>query len=50
MEQQGLRQEDLVECAPQGRISDILNGRRGISKEIAKCLGRRFRVHADVFL
>jgi HTH-type transcriptional regulator/antitoxin HigA len=50
MEQHGLKQDDLRDCAPQSRISDILNGRRTISKDIAKALGRRFHVHADVFL
>lgn len=50
MEQHGLKQSDLSDCAPQSRISDILNGKRPISKNIAKALARRFRVHADVFL
>ncbi len=50
MEQHGLKQEDLAACAPQGRISDILNGRPDISKDIAKKLARRFNVHADLFL
>jgi HTH-type transcriptional regulator/antitoxin HigA len=50
MEEHGLKQEDLVDCAPQSRISDILNGKRSISKEIAKKLARRFHVHADLFL
>jgi HTH-type transcriptional regulator/antitoxin HigA len=50
MDQHGLKQEDLADCATQGRISDILGGRRGISKEIAKKLARRFNVHADLFL
>lgn len=50
MEQHGLKQDDLGDCAPQGRISDILNGKRAISKDIAKALARRFHVHADVFL
>lgn len=50
MDGQGLRQEDLADCAPQGRISDILNGRRAISKGVAKALARRFGVRADVFL
>ncbi len=36
MAQHGLKQEDLADCAPQGRISDLLNGKRGISKDIAK--------------
>ena len=50
MEQHGLKQDDLGEIAPQGRISDILTGKRSISKEIAKKLAARFRVRADVFL
>ena len=50
MDQHDLKQEDLGACAPQGRISDILNGRRSISKEIAKRLAQRFHVRADVFL
>lgn len=50
MEQHGLKQEDLADCAPQSRISDILNGRRPVSKEIAKKLSKRFHVHADLFL
>ena len=49
MTQHGLKQEDLSDCAPQGRISDILNGKRGISKDIAKKLARRFNVRADLF-
>jgi HTH-type transcriptional regulator / antitoxin HigA len=50
MEEGGLKQEDLADVAPQHRISEILNGKRAISKEIAKKLVRRFNVHADVFL
>ena len=50
MEQHGLKQEDLADCAPQSRISNILNGNRSISKEIAKRLAHRFHIHADVFL
>lgn len=50
MEQHGLKQEDLGDCAPQSRISDILSGKRSISKEIAKRLAHRFNVRADVFL
>jgi HTH-type transcriptional regulator / antitoxin HigA len=46
MEQQGLKQADLADCAPQSRISEILNGKRTISKEIAK----RFRVSVDLFI
>lgn len=50
MEQHGLKQEDPIDCAPQGRISDILNGKRAISKDLAKRLARRFNVQADLFL
>lgn len=50
MEQQGLKQEDLSDCAPQGRISEILSGAREISKSQAKRLAQRFRVHAELFL
>lgn len=50
MDQQGLRQEDLGDCAPQSRISEILGGKRAISKEMAKRFARRFHVHADLFL
>jgi HTH-type transcriptional regulator/antitoxin HigA len=50
MDQHGLRQEDLLDCAPQSRISDILNRKRAISKAIAKRLAVRFHVRADLFL
>jgi HTH-type transcriptional regulator / antitoxin HigA len=50
IEQHGLRQEDLTDCAPQSRISDILSGKRSISKAIAKRFAQRFHVRADVFL
>ncbi len=50
MEQHGLKQEDLGDCAPQSRISDILSGKRSISKEIAKRFAHRFHVRADLFL
>jgi HTH-type transcriptional regulator/antitoxin HigA len=50
MDQHNLKQEDLADIAPQGRISDILSGKRTISKEIAKKLAQRFHVHADLFL
>ena len=50
LEQHGLKQDHLSDIAPQGRISDILAGKRSISKDIAKRLAKRFHVHADVFL
>jgi HTH-type transcriptional regulator/antitoxin HigA len=50
MTQHDLKQDDLADCAPQNRISDMLSGKRAISKEIAKRLAQRFNVRADVFL
>ena len=50
MDQHGLRQSDLADCAPQSRISDILAGKRGISKDIAKRLATRFHVNVGCFL
>lgn len=50
MDQHSLKQDELNDIAPQGRISDILAGKRSISKEIAKGLAKRFHVRADVFL
>ena len=50
MDQHALQQGELSDCAPQGRISDMLGGRRGISKAVAKALARRFKVSADIFL
>jgi len=50
MDQHGLKQEDLADCAPQSRISDILNGKRPVSKAIAKKLAGRFNVSAGLFI
>jgi HTH-type transcriptional regulator / antitoxin HigA len=50
MEQHGLSQSDLANCAPQSRISEILSGKREISKEIAKAFARRFNVPMSVFV
>jgi HTH-type transcriptional regulator / antitoxin HigA len=50
MEQQGLSQSDPADCAPQSRISEILNGRREISKDLAKALAKRFGVGVGVFV
>ena len=50
MDQHGLKQEDLADCASQGRISEMLNGKRAITKEVAKHLARRFHVSADLFI
>ena len=45
-----LKQSDLSEIASQGMISDILSGRRAISKALAKKMAARFQVSAGVFL
>ena len=50
MEQSGLKQQDLSDCAPQSRISEILNGKRAISTAIAKRFALRFGVPVGVFL
>jgi HTH-type transcriptional regulator / antitoxin HigA len=50
MDQHQLKQQDLSDCAPQGRISDMLSGKRAISKDVAKRLAARFHVRADLFL
>lgn len=50
MEQQGLTQSGLADCAPQSRISEILNGRREINKELAKSLAKRFCVGVGMFI
>ena len=50
MEQHGLKQTDLADCAPQSRISEILSGRRAVSKALAKRLAARFRVPMELFL
>ncbi len=50
MTEHGLKQTDLSGMASQGTISDILAGRRGISKALAKKLAARFHVSAAVLL
>jgi HTH-type transcriptional regulator / antitoxin HigA len=50
MDQQGLSQSDLADCAPQSRNSEILNGRREISKDLAKASAKRFGVDVGVFV
>lgn len=49
MEGHGVKQSDLPGIASQGAISDILSGRRGIGKALAKKLATRFQVTAAVF-
>ena len=52
MEQQGVSQYQLEQegVADQSTLSKILRAKRGISKELAKKLGRRFKVNPVVFL
>ena len=48
--QHGLKQGDLNNCAPQSRISEILAGKREISKAVVKQFAVRFGVPVAVFL
>ena len=51
MEQQGLKQKDLVDIfSSSGTISQVLNGAREISKSQAKALAAKFRVLAELFI
>ena len=51
MEASGTRQVDLVgTIGSSGVVSEIINGKRTISKAQAKILGERFRVSPSVFL
>ena len=50
MDEHGLSQCDLSGIASQGTISDILSGRRGISRALAKKMAAKFQVSAAVFL
>ncbi len=50
MTEYGLRQTDLAGIVSQGTISDILSGRREISKALAKKLAARFHLSAAVFV
>ena len=51
IEQNDLRQADLVEIfGSRGRVSEVVNGRRAISKAQAKALGEFFKVSPDLFI
>jgi len=51
MEQNDLRQADLVEIlGSRGRVSEVVNGRRAISKIQAKSLGEFFKVSPELFI
>lgn len=45
-----LKQKDLEDIASPALISDILAGRRDISKRLAKSLAERFHVHIGAFI
>ncbi len=51
MEQNDLRQADLVKIfGSRGRVSEVVNGKRAISKTQAKSLGEFFRVSPELFI
>ena len=51
IEKRGLKQVDLVPIfGSSGYVSDVVNGRRGISKAHAKALAEFFHVSADLFI
>jgi HTH-type transcriptional regulator / antitoxin HigA len=52
MEHSGLKQSDLAEImgASSGVISDIVNGKRTISKNQAKALGHKFKISPSLFI
>lgn len=51
MEQRDLKQADLVPVlGSRAQVSDLVNGKRGVSKAQAKKLAEYFRVSAELFL
>lgn len=50
LEENGMKPSDLWTVLPKSRVSEILSGKRGISKPQAKQLAERFRVPVDLFL
>lgn len=50
LETHDLKQKDLAEIASPTLISDILAGRRAISRSVAKALAERFSTDVSVFL
>jgi HTH-type transcriptional regulator / antitoxin HigA len=51
MEQNDLQQVDLVKIfGSSGRVSEVVNGKRGISKAQAKALGEFFKVSPELFI
>lgn len=51
MEQRGLKQADLVQLlGSRAQVSDLVNGKRGISKAQAKKLAEYFHVSPELFI
>ncbi|HXG67630.1 MAG TPA: transcriptional regulator [Blastocatellia bacterium] len=51
MEEHDLQRKDLMPIfRSSGILSEVLSGKRGISKAQAKALGKRFHLPADVFI
>lgn len=51
MEQNNLKPIDMVDVfGSRGRVSDVINGRRAISKTHARKLADKFNVAADLFI
>ena len=50
LQEKGLKPSDLWATLPKSRVSEILNGKRGISKAQAKQLAQLFRVPVELFL
>src|SRR4030095_9588043 len=51
MEQNDLRQADLVRIfGSRGRVSEVVNGKRAISKNQAKALGEFYKLSPELFI
>lgn len=50
LEENNLKQKDLADIISPTLMSDILSGRRKISREVAKSLGARFHLEPGIFL
>ena len=50
LEEKNLKPSDLSSILPKSRVSEILRGKRSISKTQAKQLAELFRVAVDLFL
>ncbi len=49
LEEKNMKPSDLWTVLPKSRVSEILNGKRGISKAQARKLAELFRVPVDLF-